>query len=88
MVNDIEVDSYDASPEAQVMFNSKGELYILESDHVVINKSGGRCFAYQLEGNNYLDNAKKLASGRHNLERLDKGSRVDTKNSNFIIVRN
>ena len=40
------------------MFNSKGELFILEKDHVVINAYGCRCFAYQNEGNQYFNQWK------------------------------
>jgi hypothetical protein len=51
---DIEMDSYDVQPESQIMFDSKGDIFILEKDHVVINNSGGRCFSYHLEGNPYF----------------------------------
>jgi hypothetical protein len=55
LIADIEVDSYDVSPESKIMFDSNGEIYILEKDHVVINKMGGRCFCYQVEGNIYFN---------------------------------
>ena len=56
---DIEVDSYDVEPQSQIMFNSKGDMFLLDRDHVVINNSGGRCFAYQLEGNPYFNQWKE-----------------------------
>ena len=55
---DIEIDSYDVQPESQLMFDSNGEIYILEKDHVVINNSGCRCFSYELEGNAYFNQWK------------------------------
>ena len=51
---DIEMDSYDVQPESQIMFDAKGDIFILEKDHVVINNWGGRCFSYQLDGNPYF----------------------------------
>jgi hypothetical protein len=46
IIADIEIDSYDVLPESQIMFDSKGDIFILEKDHIVINNWGGRCFSY------------------------------------------
>lgn len=46
LLADIEIDSYDVLPESQIMFDSKGDIFILEKDHIVINNWGGRCFSY------------------------------------------
>ena len=51
---DIEEDSYDVSSKAQAMFDSNGEIYIMQEDHIIVNQSGGRCFSYQLEDSRYL----------------------------------
>jgi hypothetical protein len=45
-MQNIEMDSYDVANEAQVMFDAKEEVYVIEDDHVIMNDSGGRCFAY------------------------------------------
>jgi hypothetical protein len=58
LMADIEVDSYDVNPESQIMFDSNGETYILEKDHVIINKMGCQCFSYQVEGNLYFNQWK------------------------------
>ena len=55
LMGDIEVDSYDVNPESQIMFDSNGDTYILEKDHVIINKMGCQCFSYQVEGNLYFN---------------------------------
>jgi len=40
------------------MFDSKGEIYILENDHVIINSTGGCCFSYQINKNPYFNEWK------------------------------
>jgi hypothetical protein len=56
--------------EALVMFDAKDEVYVIENDHVVINDSGGRCFAYQLERCEYLEH-------QDDDFKYDRGLRVD-----------
>jgi hypothetical protein len=57
LMADIEIDSYDVQPESQIMFDSNGDIFILEKDHVIINK-GCQCFSYKVEGNPYFNQWK------------------------------
>lgn len=69
------------------MFDSNGDTYILEKDHVIINKMGCQCFSYQVEGNLYFNQWKdeKITT---DFQKLSRGCRVDPINGNYILLPN
>lgn len=75
---DIEIDSYDVTPESQIMFDEKGDIFILDQDHVIINSSGCRCFSFQVQG----------GVSNRNFAKLDRGCRIDPLNSNYMLLPN
>ena len=70
------------------MFDEVGNLYVLEHDHIIMNHSGGRNFAYQVEPSYLETNEQEKAKNTMNLEKYDKGLKIDPIGNNYLVVKN
>ncbi|TNV87578.1 hypothetical protein FGO68_gene12312 [Halteria grandinella] len=79
----IELDSYDVTCQSKVIFDANEEVYVLENDHIIMNDSGGRCFAYQLENSGYLDFIEESTDQI----KIDRGLRIDRNHQNYMLIK-
>ncbi|CDW91232.1 wd-40 repeat protein [Stylonychia lemnae] len=78
--NDIEVDSYDISAQAETFFDQNGHAYFLDQDYVIMSQINAKILSYQLIESSF--EKQYLYFG------LDKGHRVCPMTKNFILIRN